>query len=270
MDKIRIFICLVLFSMSSSLIGQDSIYVENFDADSANLPQGWWADSSGFYIMNNNPSFGYNEASGNNNLGISNTISPSGKYVVYSKWINVRNYANLKLMFASRVTTKFYDSGSVVEGVFYRDNLKAQWINASYKENSNNSLWGWVNFSTPIKLDSIEYLTDSVQLKWVVQIKNQPSGTYRIDDVILMGEKVNGISIAPPPSSVCFYYDRMNRQIYLNESMALHIRVYDLSGKLVHQGDGNLANAGMIVGLYIIEFYDPKKEEARTCKMFIY
>lgn len=255
MKNIKATLFIVLFSwLTINTNAQDTIYVEHFDEDSLNLPNGWIADTLGFGMMSNNASTGYPGASGKNNVAISNVNSPSGRYELISKWVPTVQFQKLNLMFASRVTTKFYDSGSVVEGVYYRDNITLDWYKGSYNENSNNSAWGWTNFSQPISMDSIIFPADSIQIKWVVKIKSQLSGTYRIDDIVLTGEKRNGVKSFDVALPVKVYFDKVSGKFLFNEQLPEWISIIDFSGKVVYDSKSNPALPELKVGCYVLNY----------------
>jgi hypothetical protein len=167
-----------------------NLITENCDAPIAPaLPAGWTTSTIagiGWRTDSTNFSTGYTGASGLKNIVIRNTDS-TGTYMLYSPVINAQDYTSLTVLWGSRVSNNFLNSGSTTPVLEASADGGSTWTNVSYAENSANSTWSLVNGGTAISLPaSLDHAT-SVQLRWSISIINAASGTYRIDDVVVAG-----------------------------------------------------------------------------------
>jgi len=183
---------LTLVAACFALSGIAQIYVinESFDAVTIPaLPDGWTTTTNydiGFRTEDSNVS-DYGGASGLNNVVIRNTDS-TGVYVFYSSVFSTLGLINLQMSWASRVSNNFLTPGSATPLLECSANGGVSWAPVTFTENANNSTWGVVNDSVAIALPAETFENPYVQLRWTASIVNDPSGTYRMDDVKVWGD----------------------------------------------------------------------------------
>ncbi|MEI7802178.1 MAG: hypothetical protein WCI97_06015, partial [Bacteroidota bacterium] len=102
---------------TGKLVAQSSLYNENFDASTINLPTGWTEIGGGWFVDSTNNSNGYTNASGLNNVVVKN-LSATGVYELISNSISTLSYTNIAVNWASRVSTNFLSSGSSITGFY--------------------------------------------------------------------------------------------------------------------------------------------------------
>ena len=168
-----------------------TIYSENFDS-SLSLPSGWTASpsSGGWKPAATNPSTGYTNASGINNLDISNATGTVGDFSVTSKEIVTTNLKNISVTFAARNSSNFSSTGSSITGFAYSVNGGSTWTDLSYSQNPGDSNWYLVNNSVPITLSSDADNKASVMFRWSAHLESAASGSYRIDDFQVTGTQI--------------------------------------------------------------------------------
>jgi hypothetical protein len=170
-------------------MGQVTVLSENFDSDSIPaLPNGWTTTTNfdiGFRTETSQPS-DYAGASGLNNLVMRNTDS-TGTYALYSPVFSTVGLIGLQMTFASRVSTNYLTPGSTTPILECSADNGATWMEVYYIENTNNSVWMPVNEGPLITLPDAMSESPNVQLRWTLYIVNDPSGSYRMDDVQVFG-----------------------------------------------------------------------------------
>jgi hypothetical protein len=148
---------------------------------------GWRTDSSVTNI-----STGYPNASGIKNMVIKNSDS-SGTYTLTSPSFSTIGQNNIKLIWASRVSTNFPASGSTTPVLEYSINGGTSWTLVNYTENSANSVWAPVNAGNPIQLPANANNILDLKLRWTITIVNNLNGTYRMDDFSLLSDTTTGL-----------------------------------------------------------------------------
>ena len=170
-------------------MGQVTVLSENFDSDSIpTLPNGWTTTTNfdiGFRTESSQPS-DYAGASGLNNVVIRNTDS-TGTYALYSPVFSTVGLIGLQMTFASRVSTNYLTPGSTTPILECSADNGATWMEVYYIENTNNSVWMPVNEGPLITLPDAMSESPNVQLRWTLYIVNDPSGSYRMDDLQVFG-----------------------------------------------------------------------------------
>ncbi len=189
------FLGLIIYA--SATTAQSLIHNQNFDGNvMPALPAGWNTTTNfglGWRTDSTNVSAGYTGASGLNNCLIRNSDS-TGTYSLLSPVFNTVGYTNLSVLFASRVSNNFPNSGSTVPALEYTINGGQNWLNIAYLENNANSTWALVNGGFRIDLPPTAENQPSLQFRWRVNIVNNSQGTYRIDDFDFQGTNSSGIS----------------------------------------------------------------------------
>lgn len=179
----------ILAFISLTVFGQTFVMNETFDADTIPLlPVGWETTTIadlGFRTEDGNNSDNPG-ASGLNNVVIRNTDS-SGTYVLTSPVISTAGLSGIRLLFSSRVSNNFLTSGSTLPMLECSTDGGQSWEALTYTDNDANSTWSVVNDSLPIVLPPSADDNPNVMLRWTVNIVNDPSGTYRLDDVKVFG-----------------------------------------------------------------------------------
>jgi len=185
-QKLILVILLMVTMISRS---QVVVMSENFDSEIApGLPFGWSTTLNydlGFRTDSSNFS-DYVGASGLKNAMIRNSDS-TGTYTFYSPVFSTENLVDVTLQFASRVSNNYLTPGSTLPVLEYSANGGSDWSALSYIENEANSTWALANGGIPIPLPEDAFDNPYVELRWTVDIVNDPSGTYRIDDILVQG-----------------------------------------------------------------------------------
>ncbi len=252
----------LLFTILGSvkLQAQSVIYSENFDASTTALPAGWSTYPAGGWVVDStNSSFGYTNPSGFNNLVIKN-LSPSNTYYLLSNPISTINYDSISVLWAARLTTHFPDSGSTVQGFDYSIDNGSTWSNLTYYENLNNSAWIIENGEVRIQVPSNAWNQPSVIFRWVVNIVNSPSGTYRIDDFDVQGNLNTGINEHSNWLIKLFTDADKSLTVWTGNTAAFplqnEVKVFDTQGRVCFQsnlvsGENRFDVSNLQRGLYI-------------------
>lgn len=243
MKKLLLAALLLLTLVSAS--AQTRIYSTAFE-DSAStapyaptLPKGWMtSDSVNGWVTLSDPSnagSGYTGASGKHMLTIKNA-APTGTYTITSGTIDASQYSSLTATWAARNTSKFPLSGSKIK-VYWSKDDGANWDSLHYVEATNNSTWMLVNGGNPVQFPSAANNASKLKLKWVANIVNSSSGTYRIDDLNIMGTGKTGIITELKPEAI-FNSWTENGNLHLqfenfDNTTAAQLRIFDINGKSV-------------------------------------
>lgn len=201
------------------------------------LPKGWMTSDSvnGWVTLNDpgNAGSGYTGASGKHMLTIKNA-APTGTYTVTSGTINASQYTSLAATWAARNTSKFPTSGSRIK-VYWSKDGGATWDSLHYVEATNNSNWMLVNNGSPVQFPASANNAAKLKMKWVAIIVNNSSGTYRIDDLNIMGQGKTGIISELKPEPVLNSWAENNR-LHLqfsgfDNTSSGQLGVFDVNGK---------------------------------------
>ena len=230
--------CIFAF-ISLTLFGQTFVMNETFDADTIPLlPVGWETTTIadlGFRTEDGNNSDNPG-ASGLNNVVIRNTDS-TGTYVLTSPAISTVGLSDIKLLFSSRVSNNFLTSGSTLPMLECSTNGGQSWEALTYTDNDASSTWSVVNDSVPIVLPLSADDNPNVKLRWTVNIVNDPSGTYRIDDVKVFGTTSIGVRDAEG-SSWLLYPNPCDEYAILSAGSNIgYFRLMDAAGREVMHDD---------------------------------
>jgi hypothetical protein len=182
---------LLFYFVSVAIFADAQVFLiqENFDGVAIPDLPNQWSTTTNFGIgfrtessnNSNNPG-----ASGLNNVVIRNTDS-TGVYTLYSPVFSTVGMMDIAVLWSSRVSSNFLTPGSATPALEYSANSGLSWTPISFNENAANSTWGVVNDSIPIAIPSDAWGNPYVQLRWTASIVNDPSGTYRMDDVKIFG-----------------------------------------------------------------------------------
>jgi hypothetical protein len=233
------------------------------------LPKGWMtSDSVNGWVVLNDPSnagSGYTGASGKHMLTITNN-APTGTYTVMSGTIDASQYTSLTAMWAARNTSKFPIHGSTIK-VFWSKDDGATWDSLHYAEATNNSTWMLVNGGNPVQFPTAANNASKLKLKWVANIVNNSSGTYRVDDLAIMGIGKTGVISELKPEPVFNSWIENNRlhlqfQNFDNTSAA-QLNIFDVNGKVVRSQSIAINSQVIDVqdinsGIYIISIATPQ------------
>jgi hypothetical protein len=263
----NLFLLLTLFGAMFSK-AQVTIFQESFNTSFSSFPANWVAPNLGWVADTTNSSNGYSGASGLTNLVIRNTEA-SGTYTLISPSISTVGYENITFLWGARLTVNFPTNGSVVQAVDYSIDGGNTWVGLTYTENTNNSNWSLNNNGNRINLPSEVSNKSEVKFRWVVNIVNNTDGTYRIDDVSVMGSAIpNTISDIEQQNSIRIYVHQNQLQIHTEEKdMLMHggvITLLDLNGNnvatyLVKEGHTSFSLPRLSSGIYIARFISSSK-----------
>jgi len=253
-----------IFLISRNVAGQTVLFSENFDQiDAGTIPQGWVATpDSGWVVDSTNSSSGYTGASGLHNIKIDNN-SPTNVYTVVTSNISTIGYKDISVIYGVRRTTHFPDSGSSIQSFDWSNDDGSTWYNIPYIENANNSTWSLINDSAKMVLSSTADNQSAIQLRWVANIINSTSGTYRIDDITVTGTpitsavndiSVNDVVLLPNPASDIV-------MVHSNFSRNSIAHIYDCLGQEVFSqvltsGDSKIDVKNLTTGIYYILISD--------------
>jgi len=259
-----LFFAAVIISYQAS--AQHIIYTQNFDG-SMTLPAGWYATPNSWFndTTLNNASSGYAGVSGANNISIKDTTATLGNDSLITAPISTIGYNNITLDWGARLSKHYADSGSTIS--LYWSVNGTTWNSLSYTENPNNSGWYPENDSTPISLPAGAANVASLQLMWVADVHFTPSGTYRIDDVVVAGTSITGISSINADAFANVYVSgNSNINITVGQPLteSLNVEIYDLTGRQVSSTNMNtqtLAIDGRSFsdGMYIVKVSDSNR-----------
>lgn len=256
----KIYTLLFFLIAISTTEAQTVIYSENFDTDSTALPGGWTGTANGFIIETGNNSTGYAGATGLYNAAIRN-LSATGAYEMISKNIPTTNYSSISILWASRVSNNFPNGGSAVQSLQWSSDNGATWNNLLYNENSNNSTWALTNGGVRIYLPSGASNKPNLKIKWIVNIVNAASGTYRIDDFDVQGTFNVGINDLTSSTSTIFYYDGM---LNVKNTGEHSLNVFACNGKKVFENNSSNTSIYNLhelkKGLYIAQLIEGNKK----------
>jgi hypothetical protein len=239
---------------------QVTVLEEHFDSTpNGALPNGWSADSGTFAVDSSNFSTGYTGSSGLKNVVIRNT-APSGVFYLTTPAFSTVDLFDAKLIWGARHSTNFPTPGSRVDTLHYRVG-SGPWQLLPFAQNAANSLWALVNGGLTIPLPSAAINQPAVQIRWQANIVNNAQGSYRIDDVLVQGTGIAGISSLSPTSLV-----RMGNIWRWNPGeLSGTLMVFNAVGAMVLSADGQngeLNTQGLTPGLYYLR-------TQRTTKPFI-
>jgi hypothetical protein len=273
MRKLLLAALLVLPFISAN--AQTKIYSTAFEDTASTapyaptLPKDWITSDSvnGWVTLNDpgNAGSGYTGASGKHMLTIKNA-APTGTYTITSGTINASQYTNLTATWAARNTSKFPLSGSTIK-VFWSKDDGSTWDSLHYVEATNNSTWMLVNGGNPVQFPSAANNASKVKLKWVANIVNNSSGTYRIDDLNIMGTAKTGVTTELKPEPVFNSWTENNR-LHLqfqnfDNTTAAQLNIFDVNGKAVRNQSIAINSQvidvqGINSGIYIIRIATPQ------------
>lgn len=270
-----------LIACAFTLSAQSVINSQSFDALTVPaLPAGWSTTTIygfGWRTDSSNASNGYPGASGLFNCYIRNSDS-SGTYSLLSPVFSTVGYTNLSVLFASRVSNNFPNSGSTVPGFEFTINGGQTWLNIPYLENNANSTWSWVNGGFRIDLPPTAENQPALQFRWRVNIVNNSQGTYRIDDFDFQGVNTSGITemiygnrlkIFPNPA-----VKKPVRFSFPDSFHCINILVFDALGRMVRhlnteQHLYEMDTSELLPGVYLVRAVD-KNDLAIYGKLIIY
>ena len=266
MKKISIALLLLSVCISYQTSAQITLYTQNFDGSSS-LPSGWYATPNSWFndTTAGNTSSGYPGASGLNNIVIKDTTAAPGTDSLITAPISTVGFDNITVDWGTRFSKHFADSGSSVS--LYWSTNGTTWTNVSYIENANNSTWLLENDSTPILLPAGAANQASLQLMWVADIHFTPSGTYRIDDLIVAGDSIHTtgiINLSDNDFAKVYVSSNSNINISVIQPVTenLNAEIYDLTGRLISKR--NMETQTLVVdgrdlskGVYFVKVSDP-------------
>jgi hypothetical protein len=262
----------LLFLILSALTGftasaQTVLYSQNFDSTSS-LPTGWYATPGSWLVdtSGGNISSGYPAASGKNNVEIQDTLARVGSDSLIFGPISTIGFPYISLDWGTRFSKHFADSGSTVS-LYYSTN-GTTWTQVNYIENPNNSAWKLDNDSMPVHLPAAAGDQASLWLMWVADIFFTPSGTYRIDDVIVTGSANDGIETIHADNGVAHVFVSGNSNINIAMQQpatgAAQAQVFDMTGRLMATASVNSQSiiidaSAFSTGMYLVRVSDNEK-----------
>jgi len=271
MNKIYSF--LLLFFVNQFLgfdVKAQIINAQNFDGTNApTLPAnwsstlintiGWRVDSSA------NISTGYQGASGLKNVVIRNSDS-SGIYTLTSPSFSTLGLSNVSVIWASRVSSNFLASGSVLPTLEYSINAGNTWSSVAYIENAANSVWALVNGATPIVLPANANNAANLKFRWTLTIVNNLNGTYRMDDFLLSGAITMSLTNLSYNEVIGIYPNPFQDYFQINNpdiNITQNVIVYDLQGKKLKEAkitgsQTKIECNDLEKGLYFVEIVGKK------------
>ncbi len=260
-----------LFLLSLSLIGflqksysQTLVFAENFNDTAAlgQLPNGWLGTPGGYFVENSNPSDTtfYPEASGGQNLVIRNNISVTGTYTVQTPPFSISGYDMLQVSYGVRNTTNFPLAGSAIASFDFSVDNGNTWNGITYINTPANSTWAPINEADPINIP-LPIGSSTCMLRWTANIVNNPNGTYRIDDIVVLASTGASTSTRKTTDSGILQFNTLVSDGYLQivtKSVINSIRLYDMSGKTAKimnlpQGNHYLDVQQLPKGMYFLE-----------------
>jgi len=255
MNKIYSF--LILFVVNQFLgfdVKAQIINTQNFDGTNApTLPANWSStliNTIGWRVDSSiaNISTGYLGASGLKNVVIRNSDS-SGIYTLTSPSFSTLGLSNVSVIWASRVSSNFLASGSVLPTLEYSINAGNTWSSVAYIENAANSVWALVNGATPIVLPANANNAANLKFRWTLTIVNNLNGTYRMDDFLLLGDTTTSINSIYDNEIVSIYPNPFNEDFIIENSdfnSMQNVVVYNVQGKKVKEL--KMTNSKTVVG----------------------
>ncbi|MFM2224914.1 MAG: hypothetical protein RJA07_1116 [Bacteroidota bacterium] len=260
-----------IFSFSSVLKAQNiAIFNQNFDSiPTGILPTSWTnglpnINSNGWYADSTNFSTGYTNASGLKNIVIKNSDS-TGIYELSFPTLSTIGDSNISMIWSSRVSNNFLTPGSTLPTLLFSINNGVSWDTLHYTDNAANSTWGFVNNATPINFPSKANNQNSLNIKLMISIVNNASGTYRIDDVNIYKKNIivnpNGVNELNVQNNIALYPNPAHNTLqFINSNCDLKsISIYDLSGKKIISFNSNSEKQMLDIsplnpGSYLISF----------------
>ncbi|MEY4875604.1 MAG: hypothetical protein RL708_753 [Bacteroidota bacterium] len=258
-------------SFSTVLKAQNvAIFNQNFDSiPTGILPSSWTnglpnINSNGWFSDSTNFSAGYANASGLKNIVIKNSDS-TGIYELSFPNISTLGDSNISIIWSSRVSNNFLTPGSTLPTLLFSINNGVSWDTLPYTDNAANSTWGLVNNATPINFPTKASNQNSLSIKLVLNIVNNASGTYRIDDVNIYKKNAvvnpNGINALNNKNTIAIYPNPANNVLqFINTDFNIKsILILDLSGKKVMDFNSisekqTLDISSLNAGSYLISF----------------
>jgi hypothetical protein len=165
-------------------------------------------------------------------MAIKNT-SPTGPYYLITGPIETTGYEKIRVLWGRRISNNYLTYSSLPVFEFSIDGGN-NWVNIAYYDTFKNNSWALTNAGDDITVSSLADDKAAVRFRWLVNITNNPDGTYRMGDVRIKADvKQTGVGISSAIKQ--FEIIPVNNALLVlnNSSENAVLNIFDLQGRRV-------------------------------------